>query len=65
MDYSAANAGLWGFVIQFGLIAGAILLAQFLYRVVKPLRRPCCPSPCWRVFCCWRQKTSASRWTMK
>ncbi|MBQ9459308.1 MAG: hypothetical protein IJU66_05180 [Oscillospiraceae bacterium] len=43
MDYSAANTGLWSFVIQLGLIAGAILLAQFLYRVVKPLRRAMLP----------------------
>ncbi len=30
MDYSAANAALWNIVIQLGLIAGAILLANFL-----------------------------------
>ena len=30
MDYSAANLALWNIIIQLGLIAGAILLAQFL-----------------------------------
>ncbi|MBQ7565756.1 MAG: hypothetical protein IJT18_01430 [Oscillospiraceae bacterium] len=39
MDYSAANAGLWNVVIQLGMIAGAILLASFLYREVKPIRK--------------------------
>ena len=30
MDYSAANASLWNIVIQTGLIAGAILLANYM-----------------------------------
>ena len=30
MDYSAANSTLWNIVIQLGLIAGAILLANYL-----------------------------------
>ena len=35
MDYSAANTALWSPVIQLGLIAGAILLANTLRRKVK------------------------------
>ena len=30
MDYSAANTALWNVIEQLGLIAGAILLANFL-----------------------------------
>lgn len=43
MDYSAANEGLWRFVIEMGLIAGAILIAHFLYRKVKPIRKTMMP----------------------
>lgn len=35
MDYSAANTALWSPVIQIGIIAGAILLANTLRRKVK------------------------------
>ncbi len=38
MDYSAANLGLWNVIIQLGLIAGAILLAQFLRAKVSFIR---------------------------
>ena len=30
MDYSAANHALWNVIVQFGLLAGAILLANLL-----------------------------------
>ena len=43
MDYSAANAGLWKFIIQLGLIAGAILIANLLYRKIKPIRKTMMP----------------------
>ena len=43
MDYSAANYDLWKFIIQMGLIAGMILLAQYLHRVVKPIRKTMLP----------------------
>ena len=43
MDYSAANYDLWKLIIQMGLIAGTILTAQFLYRVIKPLRKSMLP----------------------
>ena len=43
MDYSAANDGLWRFIIQLGVIAGAILLAHAAYRKWKPLRRAMLP----------------------
>ena len=43
MDYSAANAGLWNFIVQVGLLAGAILLAHFLYRSIKPIRKTMLP----------------------
>ncbi|MBE7005241.1 MAG: hypothetical protein E7425_13380 [Ruminococcaceae bacterium] len=44
MDYSAANTVLWGIVIQLGLIAGAILFSQFLYRVFPPLQKAMLPA---------------------
>ena len=43
MDYSAANSGLWKFVIELGLIAAAILTAHFLYRQIKPIRKTMLP----------------------
>ncbi len=43
MDYSAANSGLWTFVIQLGLIAAAILTAHFLHRTIKPIRKAMMP----------------------
>ncbi len=39
MDYSAANGGLWRVIIQLGLLAGAILAANFLYRKIKFIRQ--------------------------
>ncbi len=43
MDYSAANQELWNFIIQLGLIAGTILLANLLYRCVRPIRKTMIP----------------------
>ncbi len=43
MDYSAANASLWGLIIQLALIAGAILLATFLRQKVPFIRRSLMP----------------------
>ena len=43
MDYSAANQGLWNFIIQLGLIAGAILLSQFLQKKIKWIRKAMMP----------------------
>ena len=38
MDYSAANLGLWNIIIQLGLIAGAILLAQLMRSKIAFIR---------------------------
>ena len=38
MDYSAANPGVWNFIIQLGIIAGAVLISQLLTAKVKFLR---------------------------
>ena len=38
MDYSAANLGVWNFIIQLGIIAGAVLISQLLTAKVKFLR---------------------------
>lgn len=38
MDYSAANPGVWNFIIQLGIIAGAVLVSQLLTAKVKFLR---------------------------
>ena len=43
MDYSAANGGLWKFVIELGLIAAAIMTAHFLHRKIKPIRKTMMP----------------------
>ena len=43
MDYSAANSGLWEFVIELGLIAAAILTAHYLHRRIKPIRKTMLP----------------------
>ena len=43
MDYSAANYDLWKFIIQMGLIAGTILIAQYLHRAVRPIRKTMLP----------------------
>ena len=38
MDYSAANPGVWNFIIQLGIIAGAVLVSQLLTAKIKFLR---------------------------
>ena len=43
MDYSAANHQLWVFIIQIGLIAGAILLAQLLRQKLSLIRKSLMP----------------------
>lgn len=43
MDYSAANTGLWNVIIQLGLIAGSILLANFLREKVSFIRKTLMP----------------------
>ena len=43
MDYSAANHALWNIIIQMGLIAGAILLANLLRQRVSLIRRSLMP----------------------
>ncbi len=43
MDYSAANTGLWNFIIQVSLIAGAILIAHLLYRKTGFVRKAMMP----------------------
>lgn len=43
MDYSADNQELWSFIIQLGLIAGAILLAQLLRQKVSLIRKSLMP----------------------
>ena len=38
MDYSAANPGVWNFIIQLGMIAGAVLISELLTSKVKLFR---------------------------
>jgi ESS family glutamate:Na+ symporter len=44
MDFSAANTSLWGMVIQFGIIAAILLLANFLRRQVPFVRKTLMPT---------------------
>ncbi len=44
MDYSAANAALWEPVIQFGVIAALILVANLLRRKIPFIRRSLMPT---------------------
>ncbi|NCC67730.1 MAG: sodium:glutamate symporter [Clostridia bacterium] len=44
MDYSAANSSLWNIVIQFGIIAGALLFANILRRSIPFIRRTLMPT---------------------
>ena len=43
MDYSAANQSLWGVIIQLGLLAGAVLLANFLRQKFRVVRQSLMP----------------------
>ena len=38
MNYSAANPGVWNFIIQLGMIAGAVLISELLTSKVKIFR---------------------------
>ncbi len=44
MDFSAANTALWNIVIQLGMIAGAILLANFLRQKLAFIRNSLMPT---------------------
>jgi len=44
MDYSAANTGLWTYIIQIGIIAGLLLLANLLRRKVPFIRNSLMPT---------------------
>ena len=44
MDYSAANQALWGGLIQFGILAAAIIIAQFLRRKISFFRKSLMPT---------------------
>ena len=44
MNYSAANTALWGPVIQIGLIAGAILVANTMRRKIKFFQKSLMPT---------------------
>lgn len=44
MDFSAANTGLWNFIIQFGLIAGLLLFANILTRKIMFIRKAMIPT---------------------
>ena len=43
MDYSAANITLWNVILQLGLIAGAILLANYLRQKLSIIRKTLMP----------------------
>ena len=43
MDYSSANISLWNIIIQLGLIAGVILISQFLRSKVAFVRKSMMP----------------------
>ena len=43
MDYSAANHALWNIIVQLGLLAGAILLANFLRQKLTFIRKSMMP----------------------
>ncbi len=44
MDFSAANTQLWNVIIQFGIIAAAILFANFLRRRIRFFRNSLMPT---------------------
>jgi ESS family glutamate:Na+ symporter len=44
VDFSAANTGLWNFIIQFGLIAGLLLFANILSRKIMFIRKAMIPT---------------------
>jgi len=44
MDFSAANTGLWNFIIQFGILAGILVFANILCRKLKFIRKAMIPT---------------------
>ncbi len=44
MDFSAANSGLWNFIIQFGMLAGILVFANILCRKLKFIRKAMIPT---------------------
>lgn len=44
MDFSAANAPLWNFIIQLGILAGIMLLANILRRKIKFIQKSMIPT---------------------
>ena len=44
MDFSAANISLWNVVIQLGMIAGGILVANFLRQNIPFIRKSLMPT---------------------
>ena len=44
MDFSAANIALWNPIIQLGIIAGMLLLANILRRKIKFIRNSLLPT---------------------
>ena len=44
MDYSAANTELWNSIIQFAIIAAALLVAHFLRRLIPFIRKSLMPA---------------------
>ena len=44
MDFSAANTGLWNFMIQIGMLAGIMLLANILCRKIIFIRKAMIPT---------------------
>lgn len=44
MDFSAANSGLWNFVLQLGFLAGVLLIANILCRKITFIRKAMIPT---------------------
>ncbi len=44
MDFSATNSALWNFIIQMGILAGIMLLANILRRKIKVIRKSMVPT---------------------
>lgn len=44
MDYSAANTALWSSLIQFGIIAAAVIVSNFLRRKISLFRKSLLPT---------------------
>ena len=44
MDYSAANSALWNILIQFGILAAAIIVANILRRKITFFRKSLMPT---------------------